>query len=195
VSVSSTSRGPDFNCPPAAITELTNNQSTINSAIDALQAKGNTVIPAGLLWGWRVISPTPPFSEGAAYDDEKWQKAIVLLTDGENDVGGGSNGFDKSSYNAFGYAKNGHLGSTSGSNAESTLDSKTLTVCNAIKQVSPSNPIQLYTIGLGVTSASQSVLQSCATEPDMYYNSPTGDQLVSIFQAIAQGLSELRIAQ
>jgi hypothetical protein len=29
----------------------------------------------------------------------------------------------------------------------------------------------------------------------MYYNSPTNDQLAAIFQDIAQGLSELRIAQ
>jgi hypothetical protein len=29
----------------------------------------------------------------------------------------------------------------------------------------------------------------------MYYNSPSNDQLTAIFQEIAQGLSELRIAQ
>ena len=80
------------------------------------------MIPAGLLWGWRVLSPTSPFTEGATYTDEKWVKAIVLLTDGENDVGQGGNGINKSVYNAFGYAKNGHLGKTNGSNANATLD-------------------------------------------------------------------------
>lgn len=190
-SVSSTSTGPDFNCPPAPITPMTNVASTVNTAIDALVAKGSTVIPAGLLWGWRAISPTAPFTEGTAYTDEKWVKAIVLLTDGENDVGGGSNGFDKSYYNAFGFAKNGHLGSTNGSNAEATLDSKTTTVCNAIK----AKGIQLYTIGFQVTTASQTLLQSCATKTDMFYNSPTNTQLAGIFQDIAQGLGELRIAK
>jgi hypothetical protein len=29
----------------------------------------------------------------------------------------------------------------------------------------------------------------------MYYNSPTNEQLAAVFQDIAQGLSELRIAQ
>ncbi len=125
-SFSGTSTGPDFNCPPAPITAMTNTASTVNAAIDALVAKGSTVIPAGLLWGWRVISPTAPFTEGTAYSDEKWVKAIVLLTDGENYVNGGdsSTGFDKSVYNAFGFAKNGHLGNTNGSNAEATLDIK-----------------------------------------------------------------------
>jgi Flp pilus assembly protein TadG len=194
-SVSSTSTGPDFNCPATAITAMTNVASTINSAIDALQAKGSTVIPAGLLWGWRVISPGAPFTEGVDYSNEKYMKAIVLLTDGENDVGGTSNGFDESLYNAFGYAKNGHLGSTNGSNAESTLDNMTLTVCSAIKNLG----IRLYTIGLGVTSASRTLLTNCASTDEqgnkLYYNSPTSQQLAAIFQDIAQGLSELRIAQ
>ena len=120
----------------------------------------------------------------------------MLLTDGENDVNQASNGIDKSSYNAFGYAKNGHLGSTSGSNANATLDTKTLAVCNAIKAAStPDKRIQLYTIGFQVTSASKTLLTSCATKPDMFYNSPTNDQLAGIFQDIAQGLGELRIAQ
>jgi Flp pilus assembly protein TadG len=189
----SSSGGPYYNCPPAAskVLALTNTQSTITSAINSLAANGNTVIPAGLLWGWRTLSPTAPFTEGAAYDDEKWVKALVLLTDGENDVSGGGNGMDKSVYNAFGYAKNGHLGSTSGSNAEATLDSKTLSVCSAIK----AKGILLYTIGFQVTSASKSLLTSCATKPDMFYDSPTNDQLAAIFQDIAQGLNELRIAQ
>ena len=138
-----------------------------------------------------------PFTEGAAYTDEKWVKAIVLLTDGENDVSEGGNGINESVYNAFGYAKNGHLGNTNGSNAKATLDNKTLTVCTAIKNVitDPDKAIRLYTIGFQVSSASQTLLKNCASKPDMFYNSPTNDQLAAIFQDIAQGLSELRIAQ
>jgi len=190
-SVSSTNVGPDYNCPATAITAMTSTQATINTAIDALTPKGSTVIPAGLLWGWRMISPGVPFTEGSAYNDDKYVKAIILLTDGENDVNQTSNGFDKSSYNAFGYAKNGHLGNLDGSNANATLDAKTLTVCSAIK----AKDIRLYTIGFQVTAASQTLLQNCATKPDMFYNSPTTSQLAAVFQDIAQGLSELRLAQ
>jgi Flp pilus assembly protein TadG len=190
-SFSGTSKGPDYNCPPAPITALTNVQSTVNSAINALAAKGNTVLPAGLLWGWRVLSPTAPFTEGAAYDDQKWVKAMVLLTDGEDDVSEGSNGIDKSAYNAFGFAKNGHLGSTNGSNADATLDTKTTAVCNAIK----AKGIILYTIGFQSPAASANLLKSCASSPDKYYSSPTNEQLAGIFQDIAQGLGDLRIAK
>ncbi len=79
-----------------------------------------------------MLSPGEPFTEGAAYNEDKVVKALVILTDGENDVGGGGNGHDKSFYNAFGYAAEGHLGSTSGYEAEETLNSMTSQVCNTI---------------------------------------------------------------
>ena len=139
-------QGAGDNCPPTAITSLNNTKSTITTAIDGLVAKGNTVIPAGLLWGWRVVSPGEPFSEGGSYTDEKILKAIVLLTDGENNVSGGGNYHNESTYNAFGFAPSGHLGNVSGSNAESTLNSKLTTVCNAVK----AKDILVYTIGFQI---------------------------------------------
>ena len=188
----SSGKGPEFNCPPSSITDLTNKKSDVTTAIDALEPNGSTVIPAGLLWGWRVLSPTAPFTTAKPYDDEKWVKAIVLLTDGQNDVGGGSNGHDKSYYNAFGFAAEGHLGSTSGNNAESTLESKMATVCSAIK----AKGILIYTIGFQISdTTTKNLLKNCATQPDMAYNSPSNSQLASIFKDIAQGLSDLRIAE
>ena len=55
-SFSNSSKGPAYNCPPTKITPLTDTRQTVINAIDALAANGNTVIPAGLLWGWRVLS-------------------------------------------------------------------------------------------------------------------------------------------
>jgi len=190
--VYSSSKGPDLNCPPRAITPLTDTKSTVVSAINALQPKGYTVIPAGLLWGWRVLSPGAPFTEGKPYDEEKWIKAIVLLTDGQNEVGGGAYNHNKSDYNAFGYAAKGHLGNNSGTETKQELNAKTQTVCGNIK----AQGILIYTIGFKVyDSTTQNLLRNCATEPDMYFNSPSNSQLSAIFKDIAQGLSELRIAQ
>ncbi|ODS01675.1 hypothetical protein AUC69_05280 [Methyloceanibacter superfactus] len=184
--------GPNWNCPPKAVTALTNTKSKVTAAIDALQPSGNTVIPAGLLWGWRVLSPAAPFTEGKGRDDEERVRAIVLLTDGENSVSGGRNGKNHSVYNAFGYARNGHLGNKSGNNAESELNSKTATVCSRIK----AKGILVYTIGFKVyDTTTQNMLKACATKDDMYFNSPSNDQLASVFQDIAQGLGDLRIAQ
>jgi Flp pilus assembly protein TadG len=184
--------GPNWNCPPQAITALTNTKSKVTTAIEALQPSGNTVIPAGLLWGWRVLSPAAPFTEGKGQDEEERVRAIVLLTDGENSVSGGGNGKNHSVYNAFGYARNAHLGSKSGNNAESELNSKTATVCDRIK----AKGILIYTIGFRVyDSTTQNMLRDCATKDDMYFNSPSNEKLASVFQDIAQGLGDLRIAQ
>jgi Flp pilus assembly protein TadG len=189
---SSSDKGPEHNCPPRAITPLTNTKSTVTTAIDQLADKGNTVIPAGLLWGWRVVSPGEPFSQGKSYTDEKVVKAIVLLTDGENNVSGSDNYHNKSTYNAFGFASSGHLGNTNGNSAETTLNSKLTTVCNAVK----AKNILVYTIGFQITdTTTQNLLKNCASKTNMYYNSPNNSQLAGIFQDIAQGLGELRIAR
>lgn len=184
--------GPNWNCPPQSITALSNSKSTATSAIEALEPNGNTVIPAGLLWGWRVLSPGEPFTEGKPYDEEERIKAIVLLTDGENFVDGGNGNHNGSSYSAFGYASERHLGNKNGHQAYEELNSKTQTICSNIK----AKGIVVYTIGFRVNdTTTQNMLKNCATKPDMYYNSPSNSQLAAIFNDIAQGLSELRIAQ
>ena len=55
------------------------------------------------MWGWRVLSPEPPFTEGRDYTDPENTKYLVLMTDGENWHQAMSN-HNKSSYHSFGYA-------------------------------------------------------------------------------------------
>jgi hypothetical protein len=47
---------------------------------------GGTNQAEGLAWGWRVLSPSAPFTEGRPYNDpsDPVRKVIVLMTDGEN---------------------------------------------------------------------------------------------------------------
>ena len=76
-------------CPTALIplTPLKTGRDKLVNKIDSLQTKGHTFIPAGLLWGWRVLSPQAPFTEGVSWTEVKQknvQKIIVLMTDGQN---------------------------------------------------------------------------------------------------------------
>ena len=71
------------------ITDMTTNQTTLNSAIDALSASGYTYIASGLTWGWRMVSPDAPLSQGISYagmkdPKTKTKKFVILMTDGEN---------------------------------------------------------------------------------------------------------------
>jgi Flp pilus assembly protein TadG len=184
--------GPDFNCWTPTVTPLTNVKTNVIAAIDAMTASGSTVIPGGLSWGWRLVSPDAPFTEGAAYDDEDTIKVIVLLTDGQNSVGGGLGTHNNSYYNSYGYAQSGHLGATSGSQSESTLDAKTATLCQNIKD----QDIRIYTITFQLSDGpTQDLMRNCATSTSMYYNSPTNEELETVFDDIAKGLSELRISK
>jgi Flp pilus assembly protein TadG len=197
--------GPNFNCVPQRIQPLTNVKGTITSAIAGMAASGSTVIPAGLSWGWKVVSPGVPFTEGVDYTDQRVAKAIILLTDGRNQVEGDI-GHNHSFYSAYGYAAEGHLGNTDGSQTRTILDQKTTALCNAIKANQDDDPddqdIYIYTITFDVDDAStRTMMENCATPPDAcpgeacYFNSPNSAQLEDAFESIALGLNKLRLAK
>jgi Flp pilus assembly protein TadG len=191
--------GPNFNCP-RPVQELTNVKSAITSAIAAMTANGQTVIPEGIAWGWRLISPGEPFTTGAQYTDQETIKAVIVLTDGDNDVNPGTNGVYKSKFSSYGFASDGHLGPVSGSQADSALNQKTADVCTNVKankdEDATDQDIAVYTIvfGVGAGSGTETMMRDCASDPSKYFNSPTEDDLQNAFESIALGLSKLRVA-
>lgn len=188
---------PNYKCGEP-IQPLTNDRATINSRIDAMRADGSTVIPEGLAWGWRLLSPGAPFTEGVAYSRQDVIKAIVLLTDGENSVQG--NGAFGTYFTAYGYKSIPATNNQLGPNPNGTLDTKTTQLCNNIKADKDGDPndkdILLYTIIFDVNSnAIQRLMRNCATDEGKFFNSPAAEDLQSAFQSIAVGLNELRIAR
>ncbi len=71
----------------------------------------------------------------------------------------------------------------------SQIDARTTLVCNNIKAAG----IKIYTIR--VMDGNMSLLQSCATSPSMYYEVNQSSQMASVFAAIAQDLTTLRISR
>lgn len=187
--------GPWKNCQTQPLTPLTNNKQTLLDAIEAMDTNGNTNIGIGLSWGWRVISPTEPFTEGVAYDDKKYRKAIILLTDGDNVIGSASN-HNKSTYGSYGFVKDNRLGTTNASTAETKLDDRMTAACTAIKTANLERPITLYTITFQVSSNSiKTLMRNCATDAEKYFDSPSNEVLKQNFKAIASELSDLRISK
>jgi len=183
-------------CPQAAITPLTNTKATLMTAVNALTARGNTHIPVGAVWGWRLLSPKWRDLWGGQmdandlpldYHEQLSQKAMILMTDGTNTM---SNNI----YTAYGFLADGHLGTTSNtSTAESKLNSKTTTICNAMK----AQGILIYTIVFGNDSdtTAKNLLKNCASETDFYFDSPSQAKLEAAFQAIGDSLSKLRVSR
>ncbi len=210
-SVAVTADGPWYNCVASAIVPLTASRATIEAGIDAMTAVGNTVLPEGLAWGWRVMSPTMPFTEGAAFNNKQWRKVVIFMTDGQNDVSAGTNTLNGSVYTSYGYvtaplAKN-RFGTTSPSAAITALDNKLLTVCSGIKSKAEMRPnpknqsqnvpsVELYTIGFQAPVVSTNLLKSCATDPDHYYvNAANGQELKDAFKAIGERLKSMYLSE
>lgn len=216
--ISSTS-GPESYCPSAAILPLTNVKATITTAISTMVASGNTVVPEGLAWGWRAISPTEPFTEGVDYNHVDSNgvldttKAIILMTDGANDVSSGSNSPVYGIYSAFGqkYICNNSACSSKtlsphlGSNPESSLNTKLATLCNNIKAIKKSDghdAIIIYTILFQQSNTTiKNLMQNCATQgsecpnDSCFFNSPSNEDLKLAFEEIAAGLNNLRVSK
>jgi hypothetical protein len=104
--------GPNFSCTTSPITPLTDvtvaaGKDTITAAIDAMKPTGNTNVPEGTAWGWRVLSSNEPFTEGRGNSEKGNDKVVIVLTDGANtygDQGGDDDADNKSTYAAYGYA-------------------------------------------------------------------------------------------
>jgi Flp pilus assembly protein TadG len=199
--------GPNMGCPLPAIRRLTNDKAALLGDIAKMRPwdPTGTMTHVGLAWALRAISPNDPFRLGLPYGTDGWNKAIVLMTDGENDLIVQDSNCPASTngkYTAFtgeGYPVDNHtLGTTPASHSSeynavrAKLDDLTAEACSYIK----SRGVVLYTILLQVNNAStQNLYRTCATTPDKFFNVPTASELGSAFRAIADDLSNLRVSK
>ncbi|MEM5515821.1 TadE/TadG family type IV pilus assembly protein [Henriciella sp. AS95] len=191
----STPVGPGFMCAIRPIIPLTTDASLITSEIDKLEAQGSTNITEGIAWAWRTLSPEVPYTGGVAYDDDKTQKIIVLLSDGNNSIGrrGDARGSD---YSAYGYIANGRLGLSAGASQRDIydeMDARTLESCTNAKRAG----VIIYTIRLELSGdyRSEALLKSCATSPGHYLDVPDADDLEAVFSDIADDVLDLYLSK
>lgn len=188
----SSTRGPNKSCAQELL-PLTNDRDEILDNIADMRPWFNsgTNIAAGLAWGWRVISPTLPFTEGVAYEDEDWQKAIILLSDGRNEVVAQSS-HNVSDYTGYGYLSKQRLGTTDNETAVTRVNEKVAEMCDKVK----AQGVRVYTITFQLSDPDvEAIFDACATDPALHFRSPTNAELDQAFQAIAQDLSNLRLSQ
>ncbi|HRP11004.1 MAG TPA: pilus assembly protein TadG-related protein [Terricaulis sp.] len=209
-------RGPNRGCP-TPIVPLTTNRSTVITAIRAMRdwSGGGTNQAEGLAWGWRVISPGPPFTEGRPYGDDV-RKVIVLMSDGQNTNVGSDPVFasDYSAYNHMGlwrdYANGNILTNllngllfgilpteyrrniSSASNYVTYVNGRQRALCTAIKR----EGIEIYTVIFRETdSATVRLMRDCATSTSHYYRADNAQQLQNAFNAIGTGIGALRLTR
>jgi Flp pilus assembly protein TadG len=203
-----TSYGPNRGCTIQKLQRLTTDFTSLKTAIKAMVADGNTNIPLGLVWGWHTLSPNAPFADGVTYLKPKYRKIVVLMTDGENWMSEDPSTSNNSFYSAVGYVWQGRLlkddgnpltrtsaGSSDATTAERTaaLDSRTKLLCANMKAADVG--IEIYTIGVGVSAASKTLLQGCATGADHYFDVSAGTGMNAAFQSVANQISQLHLSK
>jgi Flp pilus assembly protein TadG len=160
--------------------------AAINSMVINIGSyKPNTYIPAGLIWGQNMLSPTDPFTEGAQYDPNNMnpRKVIVLMTDGVNTL-------------RFNAGDGKHVGMSTNVTTAATqltqVNKETVDICTYIK----SHNIEVFTVAFMVNNAaSRKMLTDCATDPSHFYEASDGSKLVAAFQGIGESLQQVRLAR
>ena len=176
-----------YNYCPSPIQPLTSaitDKDKIIAAIDAMVANGWTYIPAGLMWGWRVLSPGEPFTEGA--DDatvkaENVRKIIILMTDGAN---------TRAPVNYTGWAWKDHQEAN-----PARADDFTRKACDAIKATNPNTGrpnAEIITVTFDVSDENiKQLMRECASIGS--YDAKVGE-LEKLFNQIAEQISDLYLS-
>lgn len=189
----SSSRGPNKGCSQPVL-GMTSDKQDVLDAINDMVADGYTHVNLGAVWAWRMISPRWRGLWGGEmdtnslpldYNTPRMNKAVILMTDGENTL-------NNSVRTAYWYPSDGRLGTTSTSAGVTELNNRLSSVCSSMK----SNNIIVYTIAFGNPGSTiENLLRNCATQPDYYFDSPSGSELSEAFRQIGDSLSSLRVSR
>ena len=184
-------KGPNQACPDP-IQPLTDRRSDVISVIDELShwEGSGTNSAQGVVWGWRVLSPGIPFSEGAPYDEAR--KVLVLMTDGVNGVVEHPDSESLSEYSAYMYVRHGRIEPESYATYKSHIDDKMLQACENAKDAG----VTIYTITFGNLDAdTRNLYEQCATEPPYHFSATTSADLVKAFNSIGSNIVSLRLIE
>jgi len=209
--------GPNLNCGNP-ITPLVKARTNVDNAIAALKwwRYGGTMGSQGLVWGWRAISPRwrglwdgddptvlpkDYLSDLLANSQPLSDKAVVMMTDGQNNIVYNNNHDDNGHYSSYGKPSWNRLGAadsetvTWDSIIRTKISEKMLDTCDLMKD----KGIIIYTITFDTEGSSNQAIrdtyEDCATTPGHYFNSPGEDELTAAFIAIGTQLSNLRLAK
>jgi Mg-chelatase subunit ChlD len=154
------------------VVPLTGDLDEVKSRMQAMQPVGNTNIPLGVEFGWHLLSPNEPFTEGAPYDDKETMKFMIVLTDGVQTS-----------------RQWGPKDNRSVNNGNANL----VTLCSGVKD----RGITVYTIAYDVTSAVVTDLLKACAGSNYFNSSDSAEEIDSVFNEIASriGSSLVRIAR
>ena len=170
--VSTLNRG-DWMCGLSPLLPLTNQLADARASINGLAADGDTYMPGGIAWGWRVLTPNAPFTGGRA----NTKQVMVIMTDGANSM-----------YKGFGrtHPRIDFGGPNEIADVNRVTD-HTETLCQNVKN----DNIEVFTIAFEVTdAATRNMLSGCADSTANYFDARNAQQLEDAFEDIGNSLTQ-----
>jgi Flp pilus assembly protein TadG len=207
--------GPNRGCPTPIVPLTPVKAQVVDGVRDMVHwSGGGTNQTEGLAWGWRVLSPTAPFTEGAAYGVKK--KVLVLMSDGQNTnigTGSGNNPIMGSDYSSYSHlsqwtqsgatprgwrdtlpAAHRRDSITSSSQYVNYINTREGQLCTAIKAAG----IEIFTVIFRESNGTaRDIMRACAS-PDVagiqhYHTADDQAQLRAAFQNIGSSIGKLRL--
>lgn len=155
------------------ILPLTADVDQVKNKINSLSSSGNTYIPTGLLWGWRLLDPTEPFDDLSNGQDKR-KRALILMTDGANTLS---------------LTQPTHDGSET-----DKADELTTELCTGIKK----DGIEVFTVAYKLSSSlakTKDIIRECASSDALFFDASNTTELEAAFEEIGRSLYEVRLSQ
>ncbi|MCB9989627.1 MAG: pilus assembly protein [Rhodospirillales bacterium] len=170
------SGGTNYNCPYAYIQPLTSDEQALYDVVNDMQAHGYTYGNIGMTWGYRLLSPEVPFTEGDDWDSERWQKVIVMMTDGDNTM--------ESTYSTYWDTRKHDI-------TVPDMNDRFAETCEALKDLG----VTIYTITFtsNIDEGTKDYYRNCASSSSQYYDAPAQEDLIQVFETISRELANLHI--
>jgi hypothetical protein len=155
----------------APMTPLTDIRSdtgsaTLSSAVNAMQANGNTNQTIGIIHGLQTLVPGDPYNAGTLPKDTTM--VLIILSDGLN-------------------TQNRWSGSASDINDREKI------ACKAAKDKGAI--IYSVFVDLNGAQGDSTPLQDCATDAAHYFDLKSADQIDTAFKAIGTAITQLRVSE
>ncbi|HEY6831105.1 MAG TPA: pilus assembly protein TadG, partial [Pseudolabrys sp.] len=158
---------------PVAMMGLNYNWASMSSLVDSMQPNGNTNQPIGLVWAWQSLVGGGPLVAPLTSSDYQYQKIIILLSDGLNT--------EDRWYSSQSQVDNRMYQTSNGSGT-----------CANIK----ASGITIYTIQVNTGGdPTSTLLKNCASDSTKFFIVTSANQILTTFNKIGTGLTQLRVAQ
>ena len=156
-------------CVAESMLTLGYNWTTLSNEVDGMSAGGSTNQTIGLVWGWQTQTQNAPLSAPAL--PANTQQVMILLSDGLN-------------------TQDRWYGD--GSNQATQVDSRMSMACANLKAAGVT--VYAVFVDLNGTQGNSTVLQNCASDASKYFDLTNSNQIIATFQAIGEGITNLRIS-